>query len=179
MLSQYSSPSSTPSFLGASAAPLKAAAADDLRAEADRPRLGAGGAGPSEGNMQAVLAALAKENSALAHGGEGGRGGSARAVAEGGILRAFPRLPSAKKVAVPAGSGVLSPGGAVALASFGAGAGEGAAGGGARGFDRAAGVGVGGERERGKGRETGGAGVEESELAARLRSTISQTYALY
>jgi hypothetical protein len=183
MLSQYPTPSSTTSSPGASAAPLKVAvkvaAADGLRADADRV---GGGAGPSEGNMQAVLAALAKENSALALGGEGGRGasgGGARAAAEGGILRPFPRLPSAKKVAVPAGGGLLSSGGAVALASLGAGAGEGAAGGGARGFDRAAGVGVGEGRERGEGRETGGGAVEESVLAARLRSTNSETYAVY
>jgi hypothetical protein len=186
MLSQYPTPtipSSTTSSLGASAAPLKVAvkvaAADMLRADADRV---GGGAGPSEGNMQAVLAALAKENSALALGGEGGRGANgvgARAATEGGILRPFPRLPSAKKVAVPAGGGgLLSSGGAVALASLGAGAGEGAAGGGARGFDRPAGVGVGEARERGEGREKGGGGVEESVLAARLRSTNSETYAI-
>jgi len=184
----------TTSSLAASPAPLKpAAAADGYRGPGQADRDEAGGSAHSGGDMQAVLAALAKENtlaqensrlspSDASQGGRGASGGGARAASESAAMRPFPRLPSAKKlVAAPVGAsgtpGAAAglPGGVVGFGSVSVGA----VGAGDRGMlgglvDLAAAGGVGGERQRQGQGET----VDESALAARLRMLDDQKQAL-
>ena len=137
------------------------------------PSGGAAGALPPKEDMQAVLAALAKENSSVSarEGGPGERehappssASGARAGGDGGGVRPFPRLPSAKRkvLAAAADEDALAPIMGTPLVSLGSGGG-----GGGGASHAAAKVAV---SATGRG--------EERDLAARLRVLDEQKQAL-
>ena len=74
---------------------------------------GCGGAVQSPGDIQTILAALARENSSMTAeiepgaGGGSSAGGAARSVRDGGggLVKGFPRMPSAKKITGVGGNG--------------------------------------------------------------------------